>query len=96
MRFDVGASGSSLAPTLAGGDSRRATRMTVQVGALTVPGVTFNFSKPPAGRAPDGSALAGRLGQDWLGTRMVELRYREHEVWMSEPVVPAPTTVAAR
>ena len=96
MRFDVGVSESSLAPAFAGGNSGSAARMTVRVGALTVPGVLFHLAKPPAGRAPDGGALAGRLGQDWLGTRMVELRYREHEVWMSEPVVPDPTTVAAR
>ena len=88
MKFDIGAAGSSLTSAYVHGDARRAARMSVTLGAVTLPGVFFDLSKSPAGLAPDGSIVAGRLGQDWLGNRMVEVRYRQHEVWMSAPIDP--------
>ena len=100
MKFDIGAADSSLVSAYVHGDARTAARMTVTLGAMTLPGVFFDLSNAAMGAAPDGTAIAGKLGQAWLGRRMVEVRYREHEVWLSAPIddeaPPRPVTIAAR
>jgi hypothetical protein len=100
MKFDIGAPGSSIAAAYIKGDARRAARMTMTLGAVTLPGIYFDLAKSPIGVAPDGGVLAGRLGRNWLGDRMIVVRHREHEVWLSAPIdtsgSPAPLAVAAR
>lgn len=98
MKFDIGAAESSLASAYVHGDARTAARMTVTLGSVTLPGIFFDLSNAAPGVAPDGTPIAGKLGQDWLGRRMVEVRYREHEVWLSAPIdeVAHAVTVAAR
>ena len=98
MRFDIGADDSSLASAYVQGDARKAARMTVALGSVTLPGIFFDLSKTAVSVAPDGLAVAGTLGQAWLGNRMMEVRYRQHEVWLSAPIdeAPRPVNVAAR
>ena len=98
MRFDIGADESSLASAYVQGDARKAARMTVTLGTVTMPGIFFDLSKAALGVAPDGTPIVGRLGQAWLGRRMVEVRYREHQVWLSAPIddVARAVTVAVR
>ena len=100
MKFDIGAAESSLVSSYVHGDARAAARMTVTLGAVTLPGIFFDLSKAASGVAPDGTPIVGKLGQAWLGRRMVEVRYREHEVWLSAPIdevaPPRAVTVAAR
>ena len=98
MKFDIGAAESSLTSAYVHGDARTAARMTVTLGSVTLPGIFFDLSNAAPGVAPDGTPIAGKLGQDWLGRRMVEVRYREHEVWLSAPIdeVAHAVTVAAR
>ena len=98
MKFDIGAADSSLASAYVHGDARAAARMTVTLGTVTMPGIFFDLSKAGMGVAPDGIPIVGKLGQAWLGRRMVEVRYREHQVWLSAPIddVVHAVTVAAR
>jgi len=67
-------------------------RATVHAGAISET-VTFRSSAAAAPRAPDGSTVAGRLGSDWLGDRVAEVRAREHEVWLSAPIDPPPAAI---
>jgi hypothetical protein len=82
MMFDLAAPGSTLY-------AAHAARVTVRAGAIAGP-VTFHPSTGSAPCAPDGSVVAGRLGSDWLGDRVAEIRPREREVWLSAPVDPSP------
>jgi hypothetical protein len=80
MAFDIDATGSTLY-------AAHAPRAVVRAGSVAEP-VTFRPSRAAAPCAPDGSTVAGRLGSDWLGDRVAEIRTRTHEVWLSEPVTP--------
>lgn len=82
MTFDMNAPASTLY-------AARAAHATVRAGAVIEP-VTFQPAAATALCAPDGSTVAGRLGSDWLGDRVAEIRTREHEVWLSAPVEPLP------
>lgn len=82
MAFDIDATGSTLY-------AAHAPRAVVRAGSIAEP-VTFHPSTAAAPCAPDGSTVAGRLGSDWLGDRVAEIRTRTHEVWLSEPVTPSP------
>jgi hypothetical protein len=86
MAFDIDATGSTLY-------AAHAPRAVVRAGSVAEP-VTFRPSAAAAPCAPDGSVVAGRLGSDWLGDRVAEIRTRAHEVWLSEPVTPAPPALA--
>lgn len=78
MAFDINAPASTLC-------AARASHAIVRVGAVAEP-VTFRPSSTPC--QPDGRPVAGRLGSDWLGDRVAEIRTREHEVWLSPPIDP--------
>ena len=80
MAFDVNAPGSTLY-------AAHASSATVRAGAVAET-VTFRASGSAAPCAPDGGIVAGRLGSDWLGDRVAQVRTREHEVWLSAPVEP--------
>jgi hypothetical protein len=85
MAFDMNAPGSVLY-------AARATHATVRTGTIAAP-VSFLASTVAAPCAPDGSIVAGRLGSDWLGDRVAEIRTREHEVWLSAPLDPPPAPI---
>jgi len=85
MAFDLNAPVSTLY-------AAHAMRATVQAGVIAQP-VTFRPSATRAPCAPDGSTIAGRLGSDWLGDRVAEIRTREHEVWLSAPIDPPPAPI---
>jgi hypothetical protein len=80
MAFDISATGSTLYAAYTA-------RATVRAGAIAE-SVTFRPSAAAAPCTPDGSVVAGRLGSDWLGDRVAEVRTREHEVWLSGPIDP--------
>jgi hypothetical protein len=81
MAFDFNAPASTLCA-----GARPVTRATVRAGTIAQV-VTFRRSVCAAG-------VAGRLGTDWLGDRVAEIRTREHEVWVSAPVTPPPAARA--
>ncbi len=85
MAFDLNSPGS----TLYAAHPARATVRTGTIAEL----VTFRPSAADAPCAPDGSTVSGRLGSDWLGDRVAEVRTREHEVWLSAPVDPPPAPI---
>lgn len=80
MAFDVNAPGSTLCAT-------RSARATVRAGTIAET-VTFRPSSAAASCATGDRVVAGRLGSDWLGDRVAEVRTREHEVWLSAPITP--------
>lgn len=93
LKFDANANESALASGYLPGDSRAAARMaarmTVKLGAVALPAVFFDIAKAPA--SPGGLAVAGRLGRDSFGDRMLIIRTREHQVWLSPPVDTGPS-----
>ncbi|HXC55380.1 MAG TPA: hypothetical protein VNU97_08805 [Rhizomicrobium sp.] len=95
MKFDVGAAESSVSAATIAGDARHAARVSVQLGPVALPGVYFDVAATEPGLAPDGTPLAGRLGEDSLGDRILVIRYRDRTAWLSPPVSSA-LTVAAR
>jgi hypothetical protein len=97
MKFDVGADRSSLtAPPAA--------PVHVSVGDVALTPVRFVTNAAAAAPGPDGAPLAGRLGEDSLGDRVLVIRYAKGEVYLSPPIdtsrVPLPavehTAVASR
>jgi hypothetical protein len=86
MAFDIDATGSTLY-------AAHAPRAMVRAGSVAG-AVVFHPSAATAPCAPDGSVVAGRLGSDWLGDRVAEIRTSTHEVWLSEPITPAAPAVA--
>ncbi len=80
MKFDVGAATSVLA------GATRPAQLSVAAGPAALERVRFRPSAVPGGLAPDGTPLAGRLGEDCLGDRVLVIRKREHEVWLSPPI----------
>lgn len=85
MAFDTNATSSVLY-------AAHAARLRVRAGVV-VEAVTFRPSASSAACAPDGTVVAGRLGSDWLGDRVAEIRTREHEVWLSAPIPPPPAPI---
>ncbi len=85
--FDANAYASTL------GAGAHAGRMTVKLGAVALQPVAFDIAKAP--QSPRGLTVVGRLGRDSLGDRMLIIRTREHQVWLSPPVDTGPTPVAS-
>jgi|SRR5581483_3381858 len=96
MRFDVGASDSVLSPA-GGATLAKASVADVKLGPVDLQHVYFDRDQPVAATGPDGQAVAGRLGEDALGNRVLIVRYADKKVFLSEPVqtasVPFPKPV---
>jgi len=88
LKFDANANDSALTPGCLPGDSRSAARaaarMPVKLGAVALPAVFFDIAGAPA--SPHGLTVVGRLGRDSFGNRMLIVRPRQHQVWLSPPV----------
>ena len=78
MKFDVGADHSSLAAAA----QRPAS---ISVGGVALAPVRFGAAAPTA-PGPDGAPLAGHLGEDSLGDRVLVIRYAARAVYLSPPI----------
>ena len=80
MQFDVGAAHSSLARP-------RPAPASITVGSVPLTPVRFvTNTAAPAAPGPGGAPLAGHLGEDSLGDRVLVVKYAKGEVWLSPPI----------
>ena len=99
MKVDLGANGSSLSPAVLsamkpGGTAMaektprasQFTTMSVALGPIVIGDVSFKLLSSSDGAGPDGEALAGTLGGSFLGDRILIIKNREREVWISAPI----------
>jgi hypothetical protein len=101
MKFDVGAGRSTLA---APQSASLGALVGVSLGSVALAPVRFETKSASAAAGPDGAPLAGHLGEDSLGDRVLVIEYAKREVYISPPIdtsaVPLPpperTTLAAR
>ena len=99
MKVDLRANESSLSPTVMRAikpdgtakadktprESQFAT-MSVALGPIAIGDVSFKLLNSSDSVGPDGEALAGTLGGSFVGDRILIIKYREREVWISAPI----------
>lgn len=96
MKLDLAAKGSTMAPSLvrslettAAGDAGATLRTDIGLGNITLPGVAFDSRRSTDWVGPDNTS-PGELGEDFLGDRILVIKTREQQVWISPPVTPDP------
>jgi hypothetical protein len=102
MKFDVGAGRSSLASAGMAAKNKPCgpAPLGVSLGDVALAPVRFVTNTVPAASGPDGAPLAGHLGEDSLGDRVLVIKYAKGEVYISPPIdtsrVPLPPLAHAR
>ena len=62
------------------------TTMSVALGPIVIGDVNFKLLNASDSVGPEGEALAGTLGGSFLGDRILIIKNREREVWISAPI----------
>jgi hypothetical protein len=99
MKVDLRANGSSLSPAVSraikpGGIAMadktpresQFTTMSVALGPTVIGDLNFKLLNASDSVGPEGKAFAGTLGGSFLGDRILIIKYREREVWISAPI----------
>lgn len=99
MKVDLRAEGSWLSPAvlrvikgdgIAKPDESARQPQTVTIsaalGPIAIGDVNFRLLSSSDRVGPDGEALAGTLGGSFLGDRILIIKYRERQVWISAPI----------
>jgi hypothetical protein len=99
MKFEAGTSESSVSADylkkIAPG-ANNSPVLNVKIGPVALNGVQFALDRPTPAAGPGGSVLAGRLGEDSLGDRVLMIRYAKRQVFLSPPIDTAGAIAAAQ